>query len=145
MAGLYRIVESPIDMRDAIEAVRGPDRGAIATFTGTVRDHQDGRRVLRLEYQAYEAMAREVLEAIGREVEERFGTPHVAILHRIGTLAIGEASVIVAVGAAHRREALAACAWAIDRVKATAPIWKKEFYEDGAAWLEGPDVCRRAP
>jgi molybdopterin synthase catalytic subunit len=143
MAGLFRIVRGPIEVREAIEAVRGPDRGAIATFTGTVRDHHAGRRVVRLEYHAYEAMAQQVLETIGREIEERFATPHVAILHRVGILEIGDASVIVAVAAAHRREALAACAHAIDRVKAEAPIWKRECYEDGAAWLEGPDPCGR--
>ncbi|PYS96053.1 MAG: molybdenum cofactor biosynthesis protein MoaE [Acidobacteria bacterium] len=137
MSGLYRIEDGPIDPGEAIGAVGGPDRGAIATFTGTARDHHGGRRVVALEYQAYAPMAEEVLRAIGAEVAERFGTPHVAILHRIGRLAIGEASVVVAVAAAHRREALAGCAYAIERLKAMAPIWKREHYEDGAAWIEG--------
>ncbi len=143
MPGLFRIVHGPIGLQEAVDAVRRPDHGAIATFAGIVRDHHAGRRVVRLEYHAYEEMARAVLEAIGREVEERFATPHVALLHRIGALEIGDLSVIIAVGAAHRREALAACAHAIDRVKASAPIWKKEFYEDGAVWLEGPESCQR--
>ena len=137
MSGLYRIVDGPIDSGEAIRAVGGPDRGAIATFTGTARDHHGGKRVVALEYQAYAPMAEEVLRAIGAEVAGRFGTPHVAILHRIGRLAIGEASVVVAVAAAHRREALAGCAYAIERLKAMAPIWKREHYEDGAAWIEG--------
>jgi molybdopterin synthase catalytic subunit len=139
MPGLYRIDDRPLDLQDAIRAVAGPDRGAIATFVGTTRNHHDGRSVRFLEYDAYAEMAEIVLRDIGREVEARFGTPHVAILHRVGRLEVGEASVVVAVAAAHRREALAACAHAIDRVKASAPIWKKEHYADGAAWIEGPD------
>ncbi|HYS04140.1 MAG TPA: molybdenum cofactor biosynthesis protein MoaE [Candidatus Dormibacteraeota bacterium] len=139
MPGLYRIDDRPLDLQDAIRAVAGPDRGAIATFVGTTRNHHDGRSVRFLEYDAYPEMAEIVLRDIGREVEARFGTPHVAILHRVGRLEVGEASVVVAVAAAHRREALAACAHAIERVKASAPIWKKEHYADGAAWIEGPD------
>ena len=139
MPGLYRIVDRPLDLQDAIRAVAGPDRGAIATFVGTTRNHHDGRTVRFLEYHAYPEMAEVVLRDIGREVEARFGTPHVAILHRVGRLEVGETSVIVAVAAAHRREALAACAHAIERVKASAPIWKKEHYADGAAWIEGAD------
>jgi len=139
MPGLYRIDDRPLDLQDAIRAVAGPDRGAIATFVGTTRNHHDGRSVRFLEYDAYAEMAEIVLRDIGREVEARFGTPHVAILHRVGRLEVGEASVVVAVAAAHRREALAACAHAIERVKASAPIWKKEHYADGAAWIEGPD------
>jgi len=139
MPGLYRIDDRPLDLQDAIRAVAGPDRGAIATFVGTTRNHHDGRSVRFLEYDAYPEMAEIVLRDIGREVEARFGTPHVAILHRVGRLEVGEASVVVAVAAAHRREALAACAHAIERVKASAPIWKKEHYADGAAWIEGAD------
>jgi molybdopterin synthase catalytic subunit len=137
--GLYRIDDRPLDPQDAMRAVAGPDRGAIATFVGTTRNHHDGRPVRFLEYDAYPEMAEIVLRDIGREVEARFGTPHVAILHRVGRLEVGEASVVVAVAAAHRREALAACAHAIERVKASAPIWKKEHYADGAAWIEGSE------
>ena len=137
MAGLYRIVERPIDVEEAIRAVAGPDRGAIATFIGTARDHHEGRPVRALEYHAYPEMAERVMRDIGRETEERFGTPHVAILHRIGRLNIGDASVVIAVAAEHRREALAACAHVIERLKQIVPIWKKEHYADGAAWIEG--------
>ena len=140
MPGLYRIDDRPLDLQEAIRAVAGPDRGAIATFVGTTRDHHDGRAVRFLEYHAYPVMAESVLRDIGREVEARFGTPHVAILHRVGRLDVGEPSVVVAVAAAHRREALAACAHAIERVKESAPIWKKEHYADGAAWIEGSDT-----
>ncbi len=140
MAGLYRIVPGPLDPGEAIRAVQGPDRGAIATFMGVARDHHAGRSVLRLEYHAYTEMAERVMRRIGREVEERFGTPHVAILHRTGLLAIGEASVIIAVAAPHRREALAGCAHAIERLKALVPIWKKEYFQGGVDWVEGPPV-----
>ena len=138
MTGLYRIVDQPLDPQEAIRAVSGPDRGAIAVFIGTTRDHQGGRPVRFLEYQAYVAMAEVVMREIGGEIVARFGTPHLAMLHRVGRVEIGEPSVVVAVAAAHRREALAACAHAIDRLKQDVPIWKKEHYADGAAWIEGP-------
>ncbi len=140
MAALYRIIAHPLDLQAVIGAVAGPDRGAIATFIGTARDHQGLRPVRALEYDAYPEMAESVMRDIGREVEARFGTPHVAILHRIGRLHVGEPSVIVAVAAEHRREALAACAHAIERLKEIVPIWKKEHYADGAAWIEGSDT-----
>ena len=140
MGGVYRIVDHVLDPQEAIGAVSGPDRGAIALFIGTTRDHRDGRPVRFLEYQAYAAMAEEVLGEIGRDIASRFGTPHVAVLHRVGRLEIGESSVVIAVAAAHRREALAACAYAIERLKTTVPIWKKEHYADGGAWIEGPDA-----
>lgn len=139
MPGLYRIQKEPLDLDEAIRAVAGPDRGAIVTFLGVARDHHAGRRVLGLEYHAYETMAEHVMRQIGRDIAERFGTPHAAILHRIGALSVGETSLIVVVAAPHRREALAACSHAIERVKALAPIWKKERYEGGSAWIEGPD------
>jgi len=137
VAGVYRIVERALEPQEAIRAVAGPDRGAIATFIGTARNHHDGRRVRALEYHAYPEMAETMLREIGRETEARFGTPHIAVFHRIGRLEIGEASVIVAVAAGHRREALAACAYVIERVKEIVPIWKKEHYDEGAAWIEG--------
>lgn len=137
--GLYRVSPDPLDLDEAVRAVSGPDRGAIATFIGTTRDHHDGRPVRSLEYDAYVPMAEKVMRAIGEEVAERFGTPHVAILHRVGRLQIGEPSVIIAVAAAHRREALAGCAHAIERLKEIVPIWKKEHYADSARWIEGPD------
>lgn len=137
--GLYRVAPGPLDLDEAIRAVSGPDRGAIATFIGTTRDHHEGRRVRSLEYDAYVPMAEAVMRSIGEEIAARFGTPHVAMLHRIGRLEIGEPSVIIAVAAAHRREALAGCAHAIERLKEIVPIWKKEHYADSARWIEGPD------
>jgi molybdopterin synthase catalytic subunit len=134
----------PIDPRALEARVSGPGHGAIATFAGIVRDHHEGRRVRRLEYTAYEDMAGRVLAAIVDEAAVRFGTPAIAVQHRLGPLAVGETSVVVAAAAVHRREALAACAWVIDEVKARAPIWKKEFGDDGVFWIEGPGSCPSA-
>ena len=142
MAALCRIQDVAIDPGEAIRAVEGPDRGAVATFAGVVRDHHAGRRVEKLEYHAYAAMAERILQEVALEAGRRFGTPHIAIVHRVGTLAVGDTSVFIAVASAHRREALAACAFIIDRVKEAAPIWKKEFYAGGAVWIEGPEGCR---
>lgn len=139
-----RLTTDPVDPRLAEAAVAGPDRGAVASFLGVVRDHHAGRRVRRIEYHAYAPMAEAILAQVATEAEERFGTPHVAIVHRTGNLRVGEVSLQVAVAAVHRREALAACAWIVDEVKARAPIWKKEFGDDGTFWIEGPDGCRAA-
>ena len=136
-----RLGPEPIDVRALEARVLGPDRGAVATFAGVVRDRHEGRRVLRLEYTAYEGMAERVLAAIVDEAAQRFGTPAIAVQHRLGPLAVGETSVVVTAAAVHRREALAACAWVIDEVKARAPIWKKEFGDDGVFWIEGPGSC----
>lgn len=138
MPGLYRIQEQPLDLDEAVRAVAGPDRGAIATFLGVGRDHNAGRAVLRLEYHAYPEMAERIMREIGEEVALRFGTAHIALLHRVGTVLVGEISVIAAVAAGHRRQALEGCALAIERLKAAVPIWKKEYFEGGAAWIEGP-------
>ena len=137
-----RLGPEPIDVRALEARVAGPDRGAVATFAGVVRDHHEGRPVRRLEYTAYEAMAERILVDIGAEAARRFGTPHIAVQHRLGALAVGEISVVVAAAAVHRHQALAACAWVIDEVKARAPIWKKEFGDDGVFWIEGPGSCR---
>jgi len=135
----------PIDPRALEARVGAPGHGAVATFAGVVRDHHEGRRVRRLEYTAYEDMAARVLAAIVEEAAVRFGTPAIAVQHRLGPLEVGETSVVVTAAAVHRREALAACAWVIDEVKARAPIWKKEFGDDGIFWIEGPGSCPSAP
>jgi molybdopterin synthase catalytic subunit len=136
-----RITTEPLRLEGAVEEVAGPAYGAIATFTGTVRDRHRGRGVRGIEYHAYAAMAEQILLDIGARIERRHGPCRVAIHHRIGPLAIGDASVVIAVAAPHRREALAGCAAAIDLVKAEAPIWKKELYADGACWIEGPEAA----
>jgi molybdopterin synthase catalytic subunit len=144
---LVRIVEAPIDANAVVAAVSGHDAGAVAVFLGTVRETAHpaaaaaaaslARRVLFLEYEAYapmaEAQMRTIALAIGREI----GPCRVAIVHRVGRLELGETSVAIAVASAHRRIALAACAEAIERIKKSVPIWKKEHFEGGAVWIEG--------
>ena len=126
-----QLVRAPIDLT-TLQATKPAD-GALCLFVGVVRDHNEGRRVLRLEYESYEEMALPLMERIAAECRERWRVTDVRIVHRLGPLAIGEASVAVAVASPHRREAFAACRYAIDTLKATVPIWKKEFYADGAA------------
>jgi molybdopterin synthase catalytic subunit/molybdopterin converting factor small subunit len=109
--------------------------GAIATFTGTVRRQSRGREVTRLEYEAYAEMAEEVMARLAVDLEQRYELCKVAIHHRVGTLGIGEASVVIAVSAPHRQDALAACKEAIDTLKETVPLWKKEVYEGGEEWI----------
>ncbi len=133
-APLYRVVDRPLALAEVVEAVAGPGLGGIVTFTGTVRDHTRSRKVLRLEYEAYQAMAERKLADIGEAV----GTAHgarVAIVHRVGVLAPGEAAVVIACAAAHRAEAFRACEACIDRLKREVPIWKREVYADGSAWV----------
>ena len=139
---MIAIVDRPIDVRDAIAAVAGPDAGAVSVFLGTVRGSTEGRRVLFLEYEAYTPMAEKVLREIALALPREIGPCRIAIVHRVGRLEIGETSVVIAVASPHRRVAIAACAEAIERVKTTAPIWKKEHFEGGAVWVEG---ARAAP
>jgi molybdopterin synthase catalytic subunit len=111
--------------------------GAIATFLGVVRNHNAGRRVTYLEYEAYEPLARRSFERIAAEVEHRWPGVRLALHHRIGRLEIGDASVAIAAASPHRADAFAACRYAIERVKQIAPIWKREFFEGGDVWIEG--------
>jgi molybdopterin synthase catalytic subunit len=134
---MIRLQRDPIVLGDVEAAVRRDADGAVASFVGVVREESRGRRVLRLEYHAYEEMALREMRSLAREVERAFGTGPIAIVHRLGTLAVGEASVAIAVASPHRREALAACAAAIDRLKERVPIWKKEHFEGGTVWIEG--------
>jgi molybdopterin synthase catalytic subunit/molybdopterin converting factor small subunit len=128
------VTPDPLDA-DALQAlVSGPQRGGICTFTGTVRDHFEGRAVQRLEYEAYEDMAVAQMGALCDEAEARWPGLKMAMHHRVGTLAIGEAAVIVCAAAAHRDAAFEACRWGIDTLKERVPIWKKEIYRDGASW-----------
>jgi molybdopterin synthase catalytic subunit len=132
---MFEIVEQPIDVSRLVAAVGRPGAGAIATFIGTTRDHNSGRRVTRLEYEAYPAMAIREMRAIGDEAMARFSAQAIAIVHRIGVVEIGEASVVIAVSAAHRAASFDACRFAIDRLKEIVPIWKKEHYEGGEIWI----------
>src|SRR5215470_4504727 len=136
---MARLVRDPIGL-EALQAVTPAD-GALCTFVGVVRAENGGRPVTRLEYEAYEPMALAMMDEIEAEVRRLWPVTDVRLVHRLGGLAIGEASVAVAVAAPHRAEAFAACRFAIDTLKARVPIWKKEFYADGAAWLEGSPVA----
>lgn len=133
------VTEAPLQVSGVIDAVVGIDRGGLVTFTGLVRRQGKIPDVVRLEYEAYRAMAEKVLAAIADEIEKEIGGARVAIHHRVGSLSVGEAAVVVAAAAPHRAEAFEACRAAIDRLKARAPIWKKEVGENGAAWIE--HVC----
>ncbi|HEX6853422.1 MAG TPA: molybdenum cofactor biosynthesis protein MoaE [Candidatus Polarisedimenticolaceae bacterium] len=134
---MARLVESEIQADELLGAVRSDADGGLALFVGVVRDHNDGRRVSFLEYEAYGPMAVAEMEKIEVEAVAKFGVSRVAIVHRVGRLEIGEVSVAVAVASHHRAEALDACRFAIDTLKHTVPIWKKEHFEGGAVWIEG--------
>jgi molybdopterin synthase catalytic subunit len=131
------LTRSRIVTASFIDHVRTAGDGAIVSFDGCVRNHSHGRRTLHLEYEAYEPMALEKIREIGTQLHEKFAIDRVAMVHRLGRLEIGETSVFIAVSAAHRAPAFEACRWAIDTLKRTVPIWKKEFFEDGAVWAEG--------
>jgi molybdopterin synthase catalytic subunit len=132
--GLFRVVDRPLALAEVLEAVGGPGRGGAVTFTGTVRDETRGRRVLRLEYEAYVPMAERKLAEIGAEVGRLHGA-EVAIVHRIGALAPGDAAVVIACAAPHRTPAFRACEACIEALKKDVPIWKREVYEDGSEWV----------
>ncbi|MFM7204383.1 MAG: molybdenum cofactor biosynthesis protein MoaE [Myxococcota bacterium] len=121
---------TPINSRAVTESVYQPVDGAVVTFEGIVRNHAEGRSVRYLVYEAYERMAEAQLKVIAEEVQARWGLIHVAMVHRVGRLEIGDLAVVVAVGSPHRREAFEACHYCIDRLKETVPIWKKEYYDD---------------
>jgi len=133
--GTFRLSEQPLDADAAVREVRSEDAGAIATFVGTVRRRSRGRTVLHLDYEAYEGMAEQVMARIAEELKGRYELCEVAIHHRVGRVEIGEPSVVVAVSAPHRQDALAACRDAIDTLKETVPLWKKEVYEGGEEWI----------
>ncbi len=131
----FVVTDRILDPRAVEALVASPGAGAIVTFTGTVRDHARGKGVVALDYEAYPEAAESMLARIGEEIRARWGIDLVAISHRTGYLTPGEASVVIAVASPHRGEAFAACSHAIERIKEIVPIWKKEFYEDGAVWV----------
>lgn len=133
----FQIVDGPIDAAEVIRQVEDPGNGAICVFYGVVRDHAlSGRRTSYLEYDAYREMAIGKMAEIADEIRQRWGIERIAMIHRIGRLAVGEPSVVIAVGTPHRKQAFEACAYAIDRLKAEVPIWKKEIGPDGEEWVE---------
>jgi molybdopterin synthase catalytic subunit len=133
--GAFRLSEFPLSLDDAVREVASDDAGAIATFTGTTRARSRGREVVRLEYEAYEGMAEAEMERIAADLKERYSLIDVAVHHRVGVVGIGETSVVIAVSSAHRAAALAACAEAIDTLKSSVPLWKKEIYVGGEEWV----------
>lgn len=133
--GSFRLVAGPLNVAAVIGEVESPDAGAIASFVGTVRRTSRDREVLHLDYEAYEEMAEEMLSRLGAELTERHGLTAVAIHHRLGRVEIGEASVVIAVSAPHRSAALDACREAIETLKSSIPLWKKEVYEGGEEWI----------
>jgi len=132
------ITRKPIDLNALYRAVAFPGAGAIILFSGVVRDNAQGKLVDHLEYEAYPEMAEQSMRDIIAEIKTRWADTKVAIAHRIGRLGIGDASLVIAVASPHRPEAYAASRYAIERVKAILPVWKKEFWTDGEHWVEGP-------
>ncbi len=133
-SAILELTREPIRVEAALDSVRHPGAGAVVLFLGTVRDHSRGRHVERLEYEAYEALARTEMTRIAEQAAERWGA-RISIVHRLGTLTVGEISVAVAAAAPHRREAFEAGRFAIDALKQTVPIWKKEIWAGGAEWI----------
>jgi len=140
----FQITEEVLVPGQLYDAVAAPAHGAVVTFAGVVRDNAEGRRTRYLEYEAYGEMARAELAAIGGRIKERWSMAEVAIIHRVGRVEIGELSVLIAVASPHRGEAFEACGFAIDQVKETVPIWKKEVFEDGELWVGGQQGASRS-
>ena len=133
--GSFALSEEPLSVEATIEEVASPEAGAVATFVGTTRVHSRGRTVVHLEYEGYEGMAEKVMAEIAEELSSRYELCAVAIHHRVGRVGIGDRSVVIAVSAPHRQDALAACKDAIDTLKERVPLWKKEVYEGGEEWI----------
>jgi molybdopterin converting factor subunit 1 len=133
----FELTTGPIDVGEVARRVVLPECGATATLDGYAREWTKGKRTLYLVYEAYEPMAIQEMLRLGREAHERFEISHIGIVHRTGRLEIGETSVVISVGAPHRRAAFEACEWAIRELKRTVPVWKKEVFEDGEVWVEG--------
>jgi molybdopterin synthase catalytic subunit len=133
--GAFVLSDAPLSLDRVVDEVRDERAGAIATFTGTTRATSRGRDVVHLDYEAYEGMAEQVMAEIARELEERYDLCGVAVHHRTGRVAIGDTSVVIAVSAPHRADALAACRDAINELKERVPLWKKEVYSGGEEWI----------
>lgn len=137
---MLEITDQPISLEPLVSAVKRSSSGAVATFLGVVREQTRGRQVRYLEYEAYREMAILKMREIADEIRRKWEVDEIAMAHRVGRLQIGDASVAIAISAPHRREALAACVYAIDRLKEVVPIWKKEIWTDGEEWV-GPGTC----
>ena len=142
---MVELTESVIDVGAVREAVSRDEAGAVLVFEGGTRNHHDGRAVVRLEYEAYASMAKTQMSVICDTIASRWPGSRVAMIHRIGVVDVGEASVVIAVSAPHRDEAYAASRFAIDTLKASVPIWKKEVYADGSVWKANAEFSDEAP
>lgn len=140
-----KIVRERIDTQAVLEAIKRPEDGAAVVFEGIVRNNTRGRQTLYLDYEAYEEMALKQMEALARQALEQFAVRDVALRHRLGRLEIGETSVLIVVASAHRGAAFDACRWLIDTLKKTVPIWKKEYFIDGAVWADGEPFPAEIP
>eukprot|EP00914_Ancora_sagittata_P010628 GHVO01020626.1.p1 GENE.GHVO01020626.1~~GHVO01020626.1.p1 ORF type:complete len:147 (-),score=16.53 GHVO01020626.1:33-473(-) len=142
-----RLTLDPLDVNEVTRLVTSESCGAISLFIGTTRDNFDGQRVVRLEYEAYNAMAEKEMIKICKEMRQKWTElEHIAIIHRLGLVPVTEASVIVAASSPHRKDSLEAIHWAVDTLKATVPIWKKEVYDEGSsAWKENKECKWKAP
>jgi len=132
---MFRVTDKPIDLQELVASVTDMESGAIATLIGTTRNNNEGRRVIALDYDGYPEMAEKELARIGADAKTKWPICRMAIVHRLGPVQITEASVIIAVSAGHRDAAFAACRFAIEEIKKTVPIWKKEVYEGGEVWI----------
>ena len=132
---MFRVTRDPLDLQALVSYVTDPEAGAIATFIGTTRNNNDGRKVTALDYEAYPEMAEKELARLGEEAKRKWKIERMAIVHRIGPVQITEPSVIIAVSAAHRDDAFQACRFAIEEIKKSVPIWKKEVFEGGEIWI----------
>ena len=134
---IYELVREPIHTAEIVAHLKAPEDGAVVVFDGIVRNHSGGRATLYLDYEAYEPMALGKMREIGAEIRRKFPIHRIALVHRLGRLEIGETSVFIAISSPHRRAAFDACRLAIDTLKRTVPIWKKEYFAGGAVWAEG--------
>ena len=142
------IVRETINPQEILAWLKRPEDGAVVVFEGIVRNHSRGRRTLYLDYEAYEPMAFKQMKSLAEQALAQFQVREVAIVHRLGRLEIGETSVLIAVVSAHRAAAFEACRWLIDSLKRSVPIWKREYFEDGAVWADGepfPDEVAQRP
>ena len=139
------IVRQPIDSQDVLSRIKRPEDGAAVVFEGVVRNNTRGRQTLYLDYDAYEEMALKQMEELVAQAIERFKVRDVAIVHRLGRLEIGEISVLIVVASGHRGAAFDASRWLIDTLKRTVPIWKKEYFVDGAVWADGEPFPEEIP
>ncbi len=140
---LVEVKEKPLDIMRYMDAVRDSSVGAIATFSGTTRDTFEGQEVLELRYEAYETMAYRELRRICQAARERWELKRMAVAHRTGVVPIGQESVFIAVSSIHRQDALKACQFVIDEIKASVPIWKKEIYNNGESWKQNSEFLTR--